>query len=116
MDNRSPGRTWRLGGWELSAVEVTDGLVRLGAIVGAAGVILTALRVTYVRVIDPLFDALRAIRVIVERELQPNGGYSIKDEVCKIRDWQARHDETHRADSAEIWAELSKLGLDRRHP
>lgn len=93
----------------------------------AAGVVCSAL-LAVGAVARRILRVVAAIHAIVDRELTPNGGSSLRDEVADTakkadsidkrvgsisEDMQAWHAAADR-DHAEMWSALGELGYDRR--
>lgn len=94
------------------------------------GAIAAALTAIYraSRAIGPIVRRIQAVHVIIERELQPNNGSSMRDQVCRtaeemdrvttrlgaingdLQHYVAESDRAH----SDLWEALADLGYDRR--
>lgn len=93
---------------------IMDVLQSAAAVVVSLGVLGGAVVWLWRRVLDPLVDAVQATRALMEHELQPNKGGSLRDAVDRIEQRLEEHDDRHIADSDELWAVLAGHGIDRR--
>jgi hypothetical protein len=89
------------------------GIIQAGAVAAAITAIIGLVYALW-RIGKTIHDFLEPLHDLVQHELRPNGGSSMKDEIRAVRDWQERHDAKHDADTDELYELLARHGIDRR--